>query len=299
LKINARLGGCNSSSESGVLAGLQSQPFMIVGADVGHPGPGVAKPSVTGLVFSYDEGATRYAALTDIQQPRVEVIEKLQEMMERALGRFIELQKIPPRRIIFFRDGVSEGEYNTVATAELEAIQAAIKTIVGGRDYQILVTFIVVGKRHHSVFFPRNNNEGDRKGNCHPGLVVENEVTGPMKNDFYLQSHAAIQGTPRSAHYIIIHDDIFNGNMQKIQELAFTLCHVYAKATRSVSIPAPVYYADLVCSRGVFHMAPEAHGLQFDDSASSASGGSTFDLNTWRSAFKDINRVLGNRMYFL
>lgn len=27
----------------------------------------------------------------------------------------------------------------------------------------------------------------------------------------------------------------------RIQELAFTLCHVYAKATRSVSIPAPVY----------------------------------------------------------
>jgi hypothetical protein len=31
LRINARLGGCNSSSQSGVLAGLQSQPFMIVG----------------------------------------------------------------------------------------------------------------------------------------------------------------------------------------------------------------------------------------------------------------------------
>ena len=33
---------------------------MFPGADVGHPGLGVAKPSVTGLVFSYDEGATRY-----------------------------------------------------------------------------------------------------------------------------------------------------------------------------------------------------------------------------------------------
>jgi len=299
LKINARLGGCNSSSESGVLTGLQAQPFMIVGADVGHPGPGVAKPSVTGLVFSYDEGATRYAALTEIQQPRVEIIESLQKMMERALGLFIEFRKIPPRRVIFFRDGVSEGEYNTVAAAELEAIQAAIKTIVGGRDYQILVTFIVVGKRHHSVFFPRNNSEGDRKGNCHPGLVVESEVTGPMRNDFYLQSHAALQGTPRSAHYIVLHDDIFNGNMQKIQELSFTLCHVYAKATRSVSIPAPVYYADLVCSRGAFHVGPEAHGLQFDDSASSSSGGTAFDLNVWRSAFKPVNRILGNRMYFL
>jgi len=119
-----------------------------------------------GLVFSYDEGATRYAALIEIQQPRVEIIESLQKMMEQALGKFIDFCKIPPRRVIFFRDGVSEGEYSTVAAAELEAIQgmfrlintlalnlsnflflAAIKTIVGGREYQIFVTFIVVGKR--------------------------------------------------------------------------------------------------------------------------------------------------------
>ena len=93
------------------------------GADVGHPGPGVAKPSVTGIVFSYDQGATRYAALTEIQQPRVEIIESLQKMMEQALKRFIEFNKMPPKRVIFFRDGVSEGEYHTVATAELAAIQ--------------------------------------------------------------------------------------------------------------------------------------------------------------------------------
>jgi len=256
-------------------------------------------PQWRGLFFSYDLGATKYAALTEIQQPRVEIIESLQGMMERALGRFMEKNRFPPRRLIFFRDGVSEGEYNTVATAEIAAIKAAIQTIVGSKDYKIHVTFIVVGKRHHSVFFPLNNNQGDKKGNCHPGLVVDNEVTGPMKNDFYLQSHAAIQGTPRSAHYIVLHDDIFNGNMQKIQELAFTLCHVYAKATRSVSIPAPVYYADLVCARGVFHMSPEAHGLQFDDSASSASGGSLFDLNIWRSAFLKVNQNLSKQMYFL
>ena len=55
---------------------------MYTGADVGHPGPGITKPSVTGLVFSYDEGATRYAALTDIQQPHIKIIESLPKMME-------------------------------------------------------------------------------------------------------------------------------------------------------------------------------------------------------------------------
>jgi eukaryotic translation initiation factor 2C len=50
-------------------------------------------------------------------------------MMERVLGGFIELNKILPRRVIFFQDGVSEGEYNTVATAELKAIQGKFMLI--------------------------------------------------------------------------------------------------------------------------------------------------------------------------
>jgi eukaryotic translation initiation factor 2C len=61
--------------------------------------------------------------------PRVEINESLQKMMKQALDQFIEINKIPPKRIIFFRDGVSEGEYNTVATAELEAIQGTFKLI--------------------------------------------------------------------------------------------------------------------------------------------------------------------------
>ena len=82
---------------------------------------------MTGVVFSYDQGATKYAALTDIQQPRVEIIESLQGMMVRALKGFIEEYRLPPKRLIFFRDGVSEGEYNTVATAEIAAIKGTLR----------------------------------------------------------------------------------------------------------------------------------------------------------------------------
>ena len=61
--------------------------------------------------------------LPEIQQPCVEIIESLQTMIERALRKFIEFWKIPPCRVIFFQNGVSEGEYNTVVTAKLTAIQ--------------------------------------------------------------------------------------------------------------------------------------------------------------------------------
>jgi hypothetical protein len=40
---------------------------------------------------------------------------------------------------------------------------------------------------------------------------VDRGVTEARAFDFFLQSHAAVQGTARPAHYIVVHDDIFAG----------------------------------------------------------------------------------------
>ncbi|TFL04091.1 hypothetical protein BDV98DRAFT_563547, partial [Pterulicium gracile] len=45
------------------------------------------------------------------------------------------------------------------------------------------------------------------------------------------------------------------------RNLSFALCHVYARSTRSVSVPAPVYYADIVCSRVKNHYDPAMHSV--------------------------------------
>ena len=102
------------------------------------------------------------------------------------------------------------------------------------------ITVIVVGKRHHVRFFPIDG--GDRTGNCRAGTVVDRDITHPVELDFYLQSHAGLLGTSRPAHYNVLHDDN-NFSADALQALSFALCHVYARSTRSVSIPAPVYCA--------------------------------------------------------
>lgn len=94
-----------------------------LGADVGHAGPGILKPSITSLVWSCDKYATRYVAFTALQNPRVETIEGLQDMMKRAVVSFGTLNKAAPRRIVFFRDGVSEGEFDHVLKIELGAMR--------------------------------------------------------------------------------------------------------------------------------------------------------------------------------
>ncbi|KNZ75349.1 Protein argonaute-3 [Termitomyces sp. J132] len=232
LKLNARLGGHNSVTQSAVIDELMKEPFMIMGADVGHAGPGILKPSVTSLVWSYDRFATQYAAFTGLQNPRVETIEGLRDMFKRAVISF-GMRNNPPGRIVFFRDGVSEGEFDHVLKVELGAMRAAIDDVWKEKEVQRpkpKLTFIVVGK-----------NTRDRTGNCRAGFVADEGISHPVTLDFYLQSHAAVKGTSRSSHYSVLVDEIFQNDLAKLQQLAFALCHVYAKATRSVSIPAPVY----------------------------------------------------------
>ncbi|KAJ7043216.1 argonaute-like protein [Mycena alexandri] len=304
LKLNARLGGANSVVESPAFRELKTRRFMIIGADVAHPGPGSNRPSVASLVWSHDPHGAEYCATTRVQLPRSEIISDLKNMVKLAVNMFGEKHKNGPQAILFFRDGVSEGEFTIVQRDEIKEVKAAFDEIWAAMklDPKTIpkLTFIVVGKRHHVSFFPLNPNDrnvGDKTGNCRAGLAVHDGLANPQFPDFYLQSHAAIKGTSRSAHYTVLQDEIFGGNLNKLQEVSFALCHIYAKATRSVSIPAPVYYADLACGRGKFHIDPQS---DMDIDGSATTGASTvFSLDPWSAAFKRINPHVQASMYFL
>lgn len=84
------------------------------------------------------------------------------------------------------------------------------------------ITYIVTGKRHHISIFPKLPADGDRTGNVKAGTIVDTEVTHPFQFDFYLQSHASLLGTSRSAHYTVIYDDNkFSADV--LQQLTFNL----------------------------------------------------------------------------
>ncbi|AQL05968.1 hypothetical protein ZEAMMB73_Zm00001d047243 [Zea mays] len=57
------------------------------------------------------------------------------------------------------------------------------------------VTFIVVQKRHHTRFCPkdhRSHKQTDRRGNILPGTAVDTKICHPSESDFYLCSHSGI-----------------------------------------------------------------------------------------------------------
>ena len=45
----------------------------------------------------------------------------------------------------------------------------------------------------------------------------------------------------------------------ELQCLTYQLCHTYVRCTRSVSIPAPAYYAHLVAFRARYHLVEKEH----------------------------------------
>ncbi|MCI03702.1 protein argonaute PNH1-like, partial [Trifolium medium] len=122
-------------------------------------------------------------------------------------------------------DGVSEGQFYQVLLFELDAIRKACASLEPG--YQPPVTFVVVQKGHHTRLFANNHNDRnstDRSGNILPGTVVDSKICHPTEFDFYLCSHAGIQGTSRPAHYRVIWDDN-NFSADEIQSLTNNLCY--------------------------------------------------------------------------
>lgn len=63
-----------------------------------------------------------------------------------------------------------------------------------------------------------------------------------------------LQGTSKPTHYHVLWDDS-NFTADDLQTLTYYLCYTYARATCSVSIPPPCYYADLVAYRARVYLA--------------------------------------------
>ncbi|KAL1482935.1 hypothetical protein MTO96_013348 [Rhipicephalus appendiculatus] len=303
LKINAKLGGTNNGLLAAEKPEIFKQPVIIIGADVTHPAPGDrVKPSIAACVGSMDPIPARYRASIRVQiqmeeaVARVEIIEDLKEMVKDLLKAFYQETRQKPLRIIFYRDGVSEGQFAAVRDEELSAIRKACLELSPDGSYKPPVTFIVVQKRHHTRFKPFNDNEGvGRAKNIPPGTTVDTIVTHPVDFDFFLCSHAGIQGTSKPAHYYVVHDDA-NFTSNDLQKLSYYLCHTYARCARSVSIPAPVYYAHLAAFRAKEHIA-SACNISSASSVSS-SGSDRVTTEQYVSAVR-VTEAMQKNMYFV
>ena len=94
--------------------------------------------------------------------------------------------------------------------------------------------------------------------------------------DFYLQAHAGLQGHVRPMHYTVLYDECRLG-ADEVQQGINTASYLYARATRSVSLVPPVYYAHLACQRGRCYLNDFLVSEYNTTTASKGKGRSRYD----------------------
>ncbi|ORX97093.1 Piwi domain-domain-containing protein [Clohesyomyces aquaticus] len=287
LKFNQKLGGVNHFIDNSQLKPLDAKT-IVFGIDVTHPSPGSAEtsPSIAGVVASIDARFSQYPASIRTQKGKQEMVAELEEMIIERLKHWQRYNKGLPNKVIVYRDGVSEGQYRTVMEQEYPAFIKAFDKLYGAKANHPKISIVVVGKRHHTRFYPTNPQDADgRTGNPLPGTVVDRGVTGEKIFDFFLLAHKGLQGTSKPAHYVVLKDENRFGADQ-LQILTHNLCYTFARATRAVSICPPAYYADLLCERGRSYL----HGVLKGD------GSVAFSATQWQ---RNVHPAVVDSMFYL
>jgi eukaryotic translation initiation factor 2C len=97
-------------------------------------------------------------------------------------------------------------------------------------------------------FFFQIHSDG-KNNNVPAGTVVDKDIVHPFQYQFFLASHAAIQGVTKPSKYcVLVNESAIHPD--DLQAITYDLCHLFTRCNRSVSYPAPTYYAHLVAARG-------------------------------------------------
>ncbi|KKZ62495.1 hypothetical protein EMCG_03108 [[Emmonsia] crescens] len=257
MKVNAKLGGTTARIASKITKGLA--PYtMIIGADVSHSSPGSFAPSMAAMTVSMDTFGGRYTAACETNGDHVEMISQaniksILSPLFREWSATIGQGRLP-QNIYYFRDGVSESEFQQVLQQEIPFVKVLLKEFNQGAEWGGKITVVVASKRHHIRAFPQpgDRNASDKNGNALPGTLVEKDVTGAHGWDFFLWSHIALQGTSRPVHYHVLVDEMNHGP-KDLPNMIYEHCYQYMRSTTSVSLFPAVYYAHLASNRARSH----------------------------------------------
>ncbi|EDW85422.2 uncharacterized protein Dwil_GK10600 [Drosophila willistoni] len=250
LKVNSKLNGINHKLKDDPLTRLVNT--MYLGADVTHPSPDQRDiPSVVGVAASHDLYGAAYNMQYRLQRSTAEEIEDMEGIVGEHLRIYHQYHKKYPDHIIYYRDGVSDGQFPKIKSLELRGIYSACAKL---KIKPHLCCAIVV-KRHHTRFFPQGEpSQYNKFNNVNPGTVVDRTIVHPNEMQFFMVSHQSIQGTAKPTRYNII-ENTGNLDIDLLQQLTYNLCHMFPRCTRSVSYPTPAYLAHLVAARGRVYLA--------------------------------------------
>jgi eukaryotic translation initiation factor 2C len=292
--VNLKLGGVNQYGglpRAGYgIPLMQDLPTMVLGSDVHHPAPGSTKASYCAMVASLDKEVSSFYTAVNEQPSRTEVMPSLEENVVVAMRRFGEANDgVLPRRLIFYRDGVAHNQFGGEGPVQQEIglIFRACRAVCGDKLPELV--YVVVQKRNRARMATSGNNQ-----KLQPGTVVDTDITEAGAYDFYLCPHYGLKGTPAMSHFHVVYDDA-RLSADELQQFTFQMCHMYGRATKIVSRPAPVYYAHLAAYHASFYKKGYKEDGDAWEVATVSSGGS--DKST--SSCVEVHDTLKNRLHYV
>ena len=212
---------------------------LVLGADVYHS---KGNKSVASVVGQFDDYFKRSFSTVNIQSREYqEIMKSVSTMVIEQVQNYVEVNKQPPKTIIFYRDGVGEGQIDEVLSVEVKAIENRLSEMY--KDKKPGLLFIVVTKRVDDRFAV--NNQGLKNPDC--GLVVINDVVKPDHANFFMIAQKVTQGTANPTHYDVIYNNT-SLSLNEIVSLTYELTWGYSNWLGPVKVPAPVQFAHKLCS---------------------------------------------------
>lgn len=233
IQMNCKLGGVPWKVK------IPLNGLMTIGFDVCHDAKDKSK-SFGAMVATLDhdnKGTPKFFSTVSQHTHGEEISNYLPINTVKALNEYRKEFGELPKRIIFYRDGVGEGQLHYVYEHEVKSIVDKLNQIYksAGIDQDVLLTFFIVNKRINTRFF-------DHRQNPKPGTVVDDIVTLPERTDFYLVSQSVRQGTVSPTAYNVIYDT--SGlKIDHLQMLSYKQCHLYYNWSGTTRVPAVCQYA--------------------------------------------------------
>ncbi|CAF1275341.1 unnamed protein product [Didymodactylos carnosus] len=257
-KINYKMNGINIqvnlkqalSKQHQQPANKQTPRIMFFGADVIHPTNCTERfPSIAALVGSDDQLCTMSASRICKQWPddgkcSIECIVRLEDIVEELLDYNCQLnQGQLPTQIVFFRDGVDDGQYSKVINFEIPVIKNAFKAAYANEKFTPLLTLFVVKKRHHTRFF-MCDERSQQTSNIPIGACIDTTIVHPYQPTYYLNSHQVQTDVNHTLLYVCLLNEI-GLSIDELQLLTHYLCFTDPRSSAAKAIPSVVHQADL------------------------------------------------------
>ncbi|CAG0888931.1 unnamed protein product [Cyprideis torosa] len=221
--------------------------------------------SWTGFCASVNQEVTKYFHAVSTEDQRSDLTSNLRASFGIALQEYAKYNNAHPSFVVMYRDGVSDGELETVRNTEMKAMQSVISTLPRAPT----LVFVIVQKRINTRIFALSGQRSPNLNyeNPDPGTVLDHTVTRFQYKDFFLVSQHVGQnlqyiqkgprgglsgsfsegpetGTVTPTHYIVLQDDEKEPlSTDVIQKITYKMCHLYYNWPGTVRVPAPCMYA--------------------------------------------------------